>query len=85
MYVPREIDHQWDGVDDLIVAVMRRAVADAMQGADLALARDAWEFLEICAPTVAEELRRQVHRVNPKARATRQEFGKKRLRSATPG
>ena len=50
------IKHQ-DGMDEVIAAVMQRAVEYAQQSGNSKAAQEAWEFLDICAPTVATELR----------------------------
>jgi hypothetical protein len=53
--------NQWDGFDPefaLLGGVLKQAVKDALQTANESLHRDAWQFLEICAPTVAEKLRK---------------------------
>jgi hypothetical protein len=50
---------QDDGVDDVVAEVLPRTVVDVQQTSDPALAAGAWEFLEICAPLVAERLKKQ--------------------------
>lgn len=65
MCSPRSTDDEVDAVYRLVAGIMRRAVADARQTANPELAQEAWQFLEICAPTVAEELRRRMHNVRP--------------------
>ena len=40
----------------LLGGIIKQAVKDAKQTANGALRREAWEFLEVCAPTVAERL-----------------------------
>ena len=40
----------------LLGGIVERAVRDALQTTNEALHRDAWEFLQICAPTVADKL-----------------------------
>lgn len=41
----------------LIGAVLQQACRDALQTTNPALSQEAWEFLELCAPDVAERLR----------------------------
>jgi hypothetical protein len=63
MYPPKVTADELEPMDRLVAGIMRRAVADARQAADPALAQEAWLFLEVCAPTVAEKLRRQINEV----------------------
>lgn len=43
----------------LLGGVLRQACRDALQTANERLRVEAWEFLDVCAPYVAERLRRQ--------------------------
>jgi len=43
----------------LLGGVLRQACRDALQTAKPALSVEAWEFLQICAPTVADRLSNQ--------------------------
>lgn len=43
----------------LLGGVLQQACRDALQTANPALSREAWEFLEVCAPDVAARLRQQ--------------------------
>jgi len=56
--------NQWDGFDPefaLLGGVLKQAVKDAEQTANESLQMEAWQFLQICAPTVAERLRKQAN------------------------
>jgi hypothetical protein len=56
--------NKWEGFEPeyaLLGGVLKQAVKDAEQTANEGLQVEAWGFLEICAPTVAERLRKQVN------------------------
>ncbi len=50
---------KWSGMDSefaLLGATLQQAICDATQTRNERLKIEAWEFLEICAPTVAAKL-----------------------------
>jgi hypothetical protein len=64
MYMTYE-QFQDDEVDELVAEVTRRAIQDAQQSENPALAIEAWKYLDICAPTVATQLRRRQYPTIP--------------------
>lgn len=44
----------------LLGALLQQTIRDATQRANAKLRAEAWEFLELCAPMVAERLREKV-------------------------
>ena len=44
----------------LLGALLQQTVKDATQRANAKLRAEAWEFLEVCAPTVADRLREKM-------------------------
>jgi hypothetical protein len=53
--------NKWDGLEPeyaLWGGVLHQAVRDATQTTEERLRVEAWEFLEVCAPTVADKLRK---------------------------
>lgn len=53
---------KWDDfepMDALIGGVLQQAVKDAQQTSNQKLHTEAWEFLEVCAPDVADHLKRK--------------------------
>ncbi len=53
--------NKWAGLDPeyaLLGGIVKQAMWDAKQTSDEKLRREAWQFLEICAPTVAEKVRK---------------------------
>ncbi len=53
--------NKWDGFDPeyaLLGGVLKQAVKDTLQTANESLQVEAWQFLEICAPTVADKVRK---------------------------
>jgi hypothetical protein len=64
MQAIRERGHttKWGNLEPeeaLIGGVLQQACRDALQTVNPALSREAWQFLEVCAPTVAHKLRQQ--------------------------
>jgi len=53
--------NKWDGFEPeyaLLGGVLKQAVKDAEQTDNESLQVEAWQFLEVCAPTVAAKLRK---------------------------
>ena len=53
---------KWDDFEPelaLLGALLQQACKDALQTRDAALRTEAWNFLDTCAPDVAEKLRTQ--------------------------
>ncbi len=61
----------------LLGGILSLAVRDALQTTNEALQRDAWQFLQICAPTVAERLRKQANYFPDKQAGTETNTGGK--------
>lgn len=64
MGATRERGHstKWDGLEPefaLLGGVLQQACRDATQTANERLRLEAWEFLEVCAPDIAERLRKR--------------------------
>ncbi len=56
--------NKWEGFEPeyaLLGGIVKQAIRDSRQVSDGKLRREAWQFLQICAPTVAERLRKQVN------------------------
>ncbi len=50
----------WGSLDPefaLLGGILKQAIRDSKQASDEKLRREAWKFLEVCAPTVAEKVR----------------------------
>jgi hypothetical protein len=53
--------NKWAGLEPELVllgGILKQAIKDSKQVSDGKLRREAWQFLEICAPTVAEKVRK---------------------------
>jgi hypothetical protein len=60
--------NKWDGFEPeyaLLGGVLKQAVKDAEQTDNEGLQVEAWQFLEICAPTVADKLRKRADNGKP--------------------
>jgi hypothetical protein len=54
-------DGKWKGLEPeyvLLGGIVKQAIRDSEQASDEKLRMEAWEFLEVCAPTVADKLRK---------------------------
>jgi hypothetical protein len=59
---------KWDGFEPeyaLLGGVLKQAVKDTLQTANESLQVEALEFLQICAPTVADKLRKRADNGKP--------------------
>ncbi len=53
--------NKWAGLDPefvLLGGILKQAIRDSRQVSDGKLRREAWQFLQVCAPTVAEKVRK---------------------------
>ncbi len=53
--------NKWAGLDPeyaLLGGIVKQAIRDSRQVSDGKLRREAWQFLQICAPTVAEKVQK---------------------------
>jgi hypothetical protein len=52
---------KWAGLEPELVllgGILKQAIKDSRQVSDGKLRREAWQFLQVCAPTVAEKVRK---------------------------
>ncbi len=64
---------KWDDFEPemgLLGGIVERAVRDALQTSNPAIRMEAWQFLEICAPTVADRLRKPIPDMHQKHTGT---------------
>jgi hypothetical protein len=53
---------KWKGLEPeyvLLGGIVKQAIRDSEQASDEKLRMEAWEFLQVCAPTVADKLRKR--------------------------
>ncbi len=52
---------KWKGLEPeyvLLGGIVKQAIRDSEQASDEKLRMEAWEFLQVCAPTLADKLRK---------------------------